>query len=57
MMGFVQPIGKARHRKSGVAGVAADPVAMQKGVEMFGGVTCSQMIQIGVPYPVMGSLL
>lgn len=36
MMGFVQPIGKARLRKSGVAGEAADPVAMQKGVEMFG---------------------
>ena len=36
MVDFIQPVGEARRRESGVAGEAADPVAMQGSVEMFG---------------------
>ena len=56
MVAFVRTIGKAWFFKTGVAGKAADPVAMQEGIEMFCGMTCPQMLQIGVPYPVVGRL-
>ena len=56
VLGVIQPVGKMRLRKASVAGKATNPVAMQEGVEMFGGVTCAQMIEIGVLYPIMGRL-
>ena len=56
MVAFVRTIGKAWFFKTGVARKAADPVAMQEGIEMFCGMTYPQMLQIGVPYPVVGRL-
>lgn len=54
MMRRIRPISKLWICKTCVSGEAAYPITMQKGVEMFGGMSLTQMIDIRLPHSVMG---
>ena len=47
MMRAVPAIGKFGLSKACISGKTTDPVAMQKSVEMLGGMSGTQMIEIG----------
>ncbi len=57
MISIVLPISKAGLDEACITGKAADPIAMQESIKMFGRMADTQMIKIGVPHPIVRQLL